>query len=89
MKSVHDHLAPWKGVDFPSTQANVDCSSSWAHNLSGRAFRQKWHRHGHFTSAGITDVRSIVGSEDDIEECVTSVNCAIGIFELNNKPEQV
>ena len=46
-------------------------------------------RRGHSILAGITDVCSMIGNEDDVEESVTSENCAACICEANGKPEQV
>ena len=37
----------------------------------------------------ITDVRSIIGGENDIEEFVTSVRCAVRICDVKSKPDQV
>ena len=44
---------------------------------------------GHFASAGITDARSTLGGEDDVEEIVAIANCAVSIREVNDKREQV
>ena len=45
----------------------------------------KGPRRGHFTSAGITDVRSIFGHKGGVEERVTSVNSAVSICEVKCK----
>ena len=46
-------------------------------------------RLGPFASARIAEVRSIIGGEDDVEESVASVHCAVSICEVKDKPEQV
>ena len=61
-----------------------DCTSSWDNNLLDRVYRQK-HRRGHFTVAGIVDVRSIFGYKDGVEESATGVNCAARICEFRSK----
>ena len=44
---------------------------------------------GHFTAAGITDVRSISENKNGVGENASSVNCAVSICEVKGKPDQV
>ena len=46
-------------------------------------------RRGQRACARITEVRSIIGCKNDIEEIVASVNCAVRICEVNEEQEHV
>ena len=46
-------------------------------------------RRSHFASARITEVRSIIGGEDDVEQSAANVDCAVCICEVKDKPKQV
>ena len=43
---------------------------------------------GHYTSAKISDVRTISGCKNGVEESVTSANCAVGMCEAKCNPKQ-
>ena len=45
-------------------------------------------RRSHVASARITEVRSI-GGEGNVEQSAASVNCAVSICEVTDKPEQL
>ena len=89
MKSGHHQLAHRKGFDFLSTQPIFKIVRQVGLIASEAVRIGKKTRRGHLAYEGISDVRSIIGDNDDAEESVTSVNCAVSICDVNNEQDRV
>ena len=88
MYSVHNQPEPRESFDFLSTPPHLFFCQVGLITCKTVCIGKRT-RLGHLTSAGISDVQSIFGSEDGVEESVTSVNGAVNICEVNDKPERV